>query len=94
MTRYPEVVAVVMTGFGGVEEAVAAIKRGAIDFFIKPVQLAHLSRALAAAIMSRASARRTPSCGQLRDCYRFDNVIGQSPRDADGVPEASSSWPR
>ena len=40
MTRYPEVVAVVMTGFGGVEDAVAAIKRGAIDFFIKPVQLA------------------------------------------------------
>ena len=50
MTRYPEVVSVVMTGFGGVEEAVAAIKRGAIDFFIKPVQLAQLSRVLAAAI--------------------------------------------
>ena len=36
LTRYPEMVAVVMTGFGGVEEAVAAIKRGAIDFFVKP----------------------------------------------------------
>jgi DNA-binding NtrC family response regulator len=80
MTRYPEVVAVVMTGFGGVEDAVAAIKRGAIDFFIKPVQLAHLSRVLAAAINEpRLRQENAELRAQLRDRYRFDNVIGQSP---------------
>ena len=79
MTRYPEVVAVVMTGFGGVEEAVAAIKRGAIDFFIKPVQLAQLSRVLAAAINEpRLRQENAELRAQLRDRYRFDNVIGQS----------------
>jgi two-component system response regulator AtoC len=79
LARYPEVVSVVMTGFGGVEEAVAAIKRGAIDFFIKPVQLAQLSRVLAAAINEpRLRQEKAELRAQLRDRYRFDNVIGQS----------------
>ena len=46
LTRYPDVLAVMITGFGGVTEAVAAMKRGAIDFLIKPFQLAQLSRVL------------------------------------------------
>ena len=79
MTRYPEVVAVVMTGFGGVEDAVAAIKRGAIDFFIKPVQLAHLSRVLAAAINEpRLRQENAELRAQLKDRYRFDSIVGQS----------------
>jgi len=79
LTRYPEMVAVVMTGYGGVEEAVAAIKRGAIDFFIKPVQLPHLSRVLAAAVNEpRLRQENAELRAQLRDRYRFDNVIGQS----------------
>ena len=78
LARYPEMVAVVMTGFGGVEEAVAAIKRGAIDFFIKPVQLPQLSRVLAAAINEpRLRQENAELRAQLRDRYRFDNVIGQ-----------------
>jgi len=32
LQRYPQIQAVVITGFGGVSEAVAAMKRGAIDF--------------------------------------------------------------
>ncbi len=88
MTRYPEVVAVVMTGFGGVEEAVAAIKRGAIDFFIKPVQLAQLSRVLAAAINEpRLRQENAELRAQLRDRYRFDNIDRPKRRDAAGVPE-------
>ena len=37
VTRYPQLPVVVITGFGGVEEAVKAMKRGAVDFLIKPV---------------------------------------------------------
>ena len=40
LSRYPDIRAVVMTGFGGVTEAVSAIRRGAVDFLIKPFQLA------------------------------------------------------
>ena len=46
LERYPQIRAVVMTGFGGVAEAVAAIKRGAVDFLIKPFQLSQLARVL------------------------------------------------
>src|SRR5882672_6025440 len=35
LSRYPGIRCVVITGFGGVEDAVKAIKRGAIDFLIK-----------------------------------------------------------
>ncbi len=88
LSRYPEMVAVVMTGVGGVEEAVAALERGAIDFFIKPVQLAHLSRVLAAAVNEpRLRQENAELRAQLRDRYRFDNVIGTERRDADRLPE-------
>ena len=50
LDRYPEIRAIVMTGFGGVAEAVAAIKRGAVDFLIKPFQLSQLSRVLHAGL--------------------------------------------
>ena len=36
VSRYPQLPVVIITGFGGVEEAVKAMKRGAIDFLIKP----------------------------------------------------------
>ena len=65
LDRYPDILAVVMTGFGGVDEAVAAIKRGAIDFLIKPFQLAQLARVLQPALESAAApGRRTPSCAR------------------------------
>src|SRR6202795_3855982 len=53
LTLYPTIRAVVITGFGGVNEAATAIKRGAIDFLIKPFQLAQLSRVLRAGIEQR-----------------------------------------
>jgi DNA-binding NtrC family response regulator len=53
LTLFPTIRAVVITGFGTVNEAVTAIKRGAIDFLIKPFQLSQLSRVLRAGIEQR-----------------------------------------
>jgi two-component system response regulator PilR (NtrC family) len=79
LTRYPDVLAVMMTGFGGVAEAVAAMKRGAIDFLIKPFQLAQLSRVLNGGLEQRRLRQENAELrAQLRDRYRFDAVIGQS----------------
>src|SRR5258708_23405840 len=36
LERYPDIVAIVVTGYGTVKNAVAAIKRGASDFVNKP----------------------------------------------------------
>ena len=78
--RYPDIFAVVMTGFGGVAEAVQSIKKGAIDFLIKPFQISQLTRVLTAAINEpRLRQENAELRAQLRERYRFDNVIGQSP---------------
>ena len=50
LERYPAIRAVVITGFGGVEEAVNAIRLGAVDFLIKPFQLSQIARGLLQAI--------------------------------------------
>jgi DNA-binding NtrC family response regulator len=78
INRYPEIRAVVVTGFGGVSEAVTAMKRGAIDFLIKPFQLQQLSRVLQASIdQQRLREENAELRAQLRDRFRFDNIIGR-----------------
>jgi DNA-binding NtrC family response regulator len=77
--RYPELPVIVMTGFGGVNEAVAAMKRGACDFLLKPFQLTHLSRILQTAVQTPRLREENASLkAQLRERYRFDSIIGQS----------------
>jgi len=49
----PDIPVVVMTAFGGIEDAVAAMKAGALDFLAKPVDLDHL-----ALLIERALAQR------------------------------------
>jgi DNA-binding NtrC family response regulator len=79
LARYPEILAVMVTGFGGVTEAVSAIKRGATDFLIKPFQIAQLARVLSAGLEQRRLKQENAELrAQLRDRYRFDSVIGQS----------------
>ena len=79
LTLYPAIRAVVITGFGGVSEAVTAIKRGAIDFLIKPFQLAQLSRVLRASVEQRQLRQENAELrAQLHQRFRFDNIIGCS----------------
>ena len=78
LSRYPQIRAVIMTGFGGVSEAVTAIKRGAVDFLIKPFQLSQLARVLQASIeQQRLREENAELRAQLRDRFRFDNIIGR-----------------
>jgi len=78
LARYPQIRAVVITGFGGVSEAVAAMKRGAIEFLIKPFQLTQLASVLRAAIdQLRLREENAELRAQLRDRFRFDNIIGR-----------------
>jgi DNA-binding NtrC family response regulator len=78
LARYPAIRAVVITGFGGVEEAVSAIRRGAADFLIKPFQLSQLSRVLQSGIEQlRLKEENASLKAQLHDRFRFDNVVGR-----------------
>ena len=90
LTLFPTMRAVVITGFGGVNDAVTAIKRGAVDFLIKPFQLvAAVARAARPRSSSGSCGRRTPSCA--RSCtsrFRFDNIIGCSAPMRSGLLDA------
>ncbi|MBI3047195.1 MAG: sigma-54-dependent Fis family transcriptional regulator [Acidobacteria bacterium] len=78
LSRYPQIRAVVVTGFGGVADAVSAIKRGAVDFLIKPFQLTQLARVLEASIdQLRLREENAELRAQLRERFRFDSIIGR-----------------
>ena len=78
VARYPDIKAVVMTGFGGVVEAVDAIKHGAIDFLIKPFQLTQLARVIGAAIdQQRLRVENAELRAQLRGRFGFNSIVGR-----------------
>jgi DNA-binding NtrC family response regulator len=79
LARFPGIRAVVITGFGGVTEAVQAIKHGAVDFLIKPFQLGQLANVIRASIEQRQLRQENAELrAQLHDRFRFDNIIGRS----------------
>jgi len=77
--RYPGMRCVVITGFGGVDEAVKALKRGAVDFLIKPFQLVQLVQVMKTAINERRLRQENAELrAQLRDRFRLGGIIGGS----------------
>jgi DNA-binding NtrC family response regulator len=79
LSLYPEIRAVVITGFGGVADAVDAIKRGAVDFLIKPFPLAQMARVLHAAFEQQELRKENAALrSQITERFSFDNIIGNS----------------
>src|SRR5712691_11833739 len=77
--RYPEIIAIIVTGFGTVKDAVEAIKRGACDFVSKPFQLDELLHVLDSAIeQRRLKSENAYLRAQLEERYRFEGIIGKS----------------
>ena len=80
LERYPDIVAIVVTGYGTVKGAVEAIKRGAADFVSKPFQIDELILALNAALeRRRLKSENAYLRAQLEERYRFEGLIGKSP---------------
>jgi DNA-binding NtrC family response regulator len=78
--RYPDIVAIVVTGYGTVKDAVEAIKRGAWDFVSKPFQIDELLHVLDAALeQRRLRSENAYLRAQLDERYRFTGIIGKSP---------------
>src|SRR5262245_51966114 len=78
--RYPDIVAIVVTGFGTVKSAVESIKRGAWDFVSKPFQIDELMHVLDAAIeQRRLKTENAYLRAQLDERHRFDGIIGKAP---------------
>ncbi len=79
--RDPESVAVVMTAFGAVDTAVAAMREGAADYLTKPINMEELVLVLERVLERR---RLRAEAGLLRERLaergRLPNMIGSSPR--------------
>ncbi len=80
LLRYPDVVGIIVTGYGTVKDAVEAIKRGATDFVTKPFQFDELLHALNSALEKRGlKAENAYLRSQLQERYKFEGLIGRSP---------------
>ena len=78
--RYPDIIAIVITGYGTVKDAVEAIKRGARDFVSKPFQIDELLHVLDSALeQRRLRSENAYLRAQLEERYRFDQgIVGKS----------------
>jgi DNA-binding NtrC family response regulator len=77
--RYPGIVAIVITGYGTVKDAVDAIKRGASDFIAKPFQFDELIHVLEKAIeQRRLTSENAYLRSQLEERYKFGGILGRS----------------
>src|SRR5918996_2741451 len=79
LERYPEIIAIVITGFGTVKDAVNAIKQGAADFITKPFQFDALLHVLNSALeQRRLKSENAYLRSQLEERYRIDGLVGSS----------------
>jgi DNA-binding NtrC family response regulator len=77
--RYPEIIGIVITGYGTVRDAVDVIKRGAADFVTKPFQFDELKHALDGAIeQRRLKSENAWLREQLQQRYSFEGIVGRS----------------
>src|SRR5438876_3498183 len=77
--RYPDIIAIVITGYGTVKDAVDAIKRGAWDFVNKPFQIDELLHVLESALeQRRLKSENAYLRAQLEERYRFEGIVGKS----------------
>ncbi|WP_010585874.1 sigma-54-dependent transcriptional regulator [Schlesneria paludicola] len=76
----PDIPVVVMTAFGSLETAVAAIRAGAYDFVSKPVELDMLALTLQRAIQHRSLAEQVRVLSdRVQQSNRFAHLLGESP---------------
>ena len=75
--RWPEVRVVVMTGYGSVQDAVAAMKCGADDYIIKPVSKDELMVIVERAMKEKALlAELVQLRQQIKEKYGFESLVG------------------
>jgi two-component system response regulator HydG len=76
----PDIPVVVMTAFGSMETAVAAIRAGAYDFVTKPLQMDVLALVLERALQHHALQEQVKTLSEaVARTERFDELLGASP---------------
>jgi DNA-binding NtrC family response regulator len=79
LTRYPGIVAIVVTGYGTVKDAVDMIKLGAADFISKPFQFDELMHVLSSALeQRRLMSENAYLHQQLDERFGLGSMVGRS----------------
>src|SRR6266536_1847081 len=77
----PPAVVIVITGFGTIETAVDAMKKGAFDYLEKPFKVDALKLCVQRALSYNAASTVTAYLRQqLQKKYQFSQIIGSAPR--------------
>ena len=77
--RYPAIVAIVITGYGTVRDAVDAIRKGASDFITKPFHFDELMHVIQTSLeRGRLKSENAYLRSQLEERYQFEGIIGRS----------------
>jgi DNA-binding NtrC family response regulator len=77
LARYPDIIAIVITGFGTVREAVEITRLGAEGFITKPFQFEELLHEVSTAVEKRRlRAENAYLRAQLHDRFGIDGIIG------------------
>ncbi|MFN8005719.1 MAG: sigma-54 dependent transcriptional regulator [Terriglobia bacterium] len=79
LALYPELIGIIITGYGTVESAVQAMKEGAYEYIAKPFQLLEISHVLRQALEKRRLREENAYLKtQLKEKYRIESIIGNS----------------
>jgi DNA-binding NtrC family response regulator len=79
LTRYPGILAIVVTGYGTVKDAVEVIKAGAADFIAKPFQFDELMHVLSNALeQKRLKSENAYLHQQLDERFGLGSMVGRS----------------
>ena len=75
----PDIVVLIMTAFGSIDQAVQAVKEGAYDYINKPFKIEEMLLTVEKALDERRLRHEVSALRQeLHTRYRFENLIGKS----------------
>ena len=77
--RTPETFVIIVTAFGSLETAIAALRKGAYDYVLKPIDFDDMLHRVRKLLDHRALAKEITRLRQeLNQTYSFDRIIGES----------------
>ncbi|APF17442.1 two component, sigma54 specific, transcriptional regulator, Fis family [Caldithrix abyssi DSM 13497] len=88
----PSITVIIMTAYGNIEEAVAAMKDGAYDYLTKPLELDEVELLINRAFQFKQLTEENAELRQkLSDKHRFTNIISASPLMEEALNMAARS---
>ncbi len=76
----PETLVVIITAYGSIDTAIAALRMGAVDYILKPVEFDELLVKVRRLLTSRQISMENRFLrGEIHRQYSFEHIIGKSP---------------